>query len=125
MFAMAGTASPGPCLATSTAGCFRVGNNAEMHLSAQTSGPYTGILMFGQASNQTDVTFNGNGPIYDMSGAMYFPSAHVDFRNGISTTNDCTLIVAYSMQIEHGNGTLDNTCSAYGGSPIMTISIAE
>jgi hypothetical protein len=125
LFAFAGTAGPGPCTPAATAGCMMVGNNAEMHLSAQTSGPYNGILMFQEPSNQTDLSLTGNGPIYDLSGAMYFPTAHVNFRNGISTTNDCTLIVAYTLDIDHGNGALDNTCSAYGGSPILTVALAE
>jgi Flp pilus assembly protein TadG len=125
MIYLAGTASTGPCTAAATAGCINVGNGAEFHLSAQTSGPYNGILFFQDPANQLNAEFDGNNPIYDLSGAMYFPNADVSFRNGMNATNDCMLFVARSLLINNGNGSFSNVCSSYGGSPIMTVSLAE
>jgi Flp pilus assembly protein TadG len=121
----AGTAATGGCTATATAGCIDVANSATFNLSAPTSGTYNGILMFQEATDQLNATFDGNNPIYNLSGAMYFPNADVSFRNGLNATNDCMLFVARSLLIEHGNGSFSNVCSAYGGSPILTVSIAE
>ena len=121
----AGAAATGACLPTSPAGCITVDNNADIALSAQTSGAHNGILMFQDPLNHLNAWFRGNNPTYNLSGAMYFPGADVSFRNGLGGTNDCTLFVARTLDIDHGNGSFSNTCSAYGGSPILTVSIAE
>jgi hypothetical protein len=125
MFYLAGTAATGDCLSTSTAGCFNIANNATFNLSAQTSGPYTGILMFQAATDHLNAQFDGNNPYYNLSGAMYFPGADVSFRNGLGASNDCMLFVARSLHIDNGNGSFSNVCAAYGGSPILTVSMAE
>lgn len=121
----AGTAGVGTCSLTSTVGCMAVGNNATMTLSAPTTGAYDSILFWQAPTNQTTVSFTGNNPTYSFTGALYFPNNHVDFRNGLSGTNDCTLLVAYSLDIDHGLGTFSNRCSAYSGSPFLTVSMAE
>jgi Flp pilus assembly protein TadG len=122
-----GTAPTGPCLDSppSPAGCFDIGNNATVTLSAPTSGTYTAMLIWQASTDQLNASFMGNNPVYDMSGAMYFPNADVTFRNGLSGTNDCTLFVTRSLSIDHGTGGFSNTCSAYGGSPILSVSVAE
>ena len=125
MFYMAVTASTGNCTAASTAGCMNIANSAEFHLTAQTSGAYSGILMYQAPTNHLNASFDGNNPIYDLSGAMYFPGADVSFRNGLGASNDCTLFIARSITIENGNGSFSNAWSAYGGSPVLTVSLAE
>jgi hypothetical protein len=125
MFYFAGTAPTGPCTLAAPAGCIDIANRATFHLSAPTSGPYTGILFFQDRNNQLNASFSGNNPTYDLSGAMYFPGADVDFRNGLGFTNDCTLFVARSLDIDNGNGSFTNTCAAFGGSPILTVAITE
>ena len=113
------------CSASAAAGCFNIGNSTEWHLSAPTSGTYRAILMYQDPNDHLPAQFDGNNPIYDLSGAMYFPHADVTFRNGLGATNDCTLFVAQSILINNGNGTFSNACTAYGGSPILTITIVE
>ena len=125
MIYLAGAAATGPCTAAAIAGCFNIGNFATFNLSAQTSGPYSGILFFQDPANHLNAEFDGNNPTYNLSGAMYFPGADVSFRNGLGATNDCMLFVARSLLIQNGNGSFSNVCSAYGGSPILTVSIAE
>jgi Flp pilus assembly protein TadG len=122
-----GTAPTGPCSDSplSPAGCFDIGNSATVTLSAPTSGTYTAMLIWQASTDQLNASFMGNNPTYDMSGAMYFPNADVTFRNGLSGTNDCTLFVTRSLSIDHGTGSFSNTCSAYGGSPILAVSVAE
>jgi len=120
-----GTAAAGPCLSTSTAGCYAINNHATWTLSAPTSGTYTGILMYQDASDQLTANFDGNNPSYNLQGAMYFPSAEVTFRNGLGATNDCTLFIVKYLLINNGNGSFSNACSAFGGSPVLTVRIVE
>jgi hypothetical protein len=104
-------------------GCINIPNGGDITWSAQTSGPYTGILFFQSRTNQISATFNNTGN-YNMSGAMYFPVASVSYGNA-GTSNDCTLLVAQTLTIGGGNSTFSNTCSAYGGAPFLTVTLAE
>jgi len=119
------TVTGSTCDSSSAAGCFNIGNNANWTLSAPTSGTYRAILMYQDSHDQLPALFDGNSPTYNLSGAMYFPKADVSFRNGMNSTNDCTLFVAQSILINNGNGSFSNACSAYGGSPILTVTIVE
>ncbi len=56
---------------------------------------------------------------------MYFPEAALTMKNGNGVTNDCALIVAKTVDIQN-NTNLSNACTGYGGgSPLLTVSIAE
>jgi hypothetical protein len=125
MFYFAGTAAQADCRANRPAGCISVGNHSTWSVSAQTTGPYRGILFFQSPTNQLDAQFDGNNPTYDLSGVLYFPQAAVTFRNGINATNDCTLFVALTILINNGTGSFNNACSAYGGSPLLTVTVGE
>jgi Putative Flp pilus-assembly TadE/G-like len=125
MWFFAGSAATAPCAAGAPAGCINVANSATFNLSAMTSGPYNGILMFQARANHLNAEFDGNNPIYNLSGAMYFPGADVSFRNGLNATNDCMLFVTRTLLVNNGNGLFDNTCAAYGGSPVLSIAVAE
>ena len=83
------------------------------------------VLIWQNAADQLNASFTGNNPNYSFSGAMYFPNADVSFRNGLSASNDCTVFVTRTLSIDHGSGNFSNACSAYGGSPILTIAMAE
>ena len=127
-FYLDGVNGPGSCSLSplTPAGCINIPNGAEINLSAQTSGPYEGILFFQARTNQTDVFFKNTGD-YDLSGAMYFPSANVSYGNS-GASNDCTLFVSNTLELGSGGGgsmDFDNTCSAYGGSPILAVTLAE
>jgi hypothetical protein len=105
----AGTAATAAnCTTTSTAGCIDVANNANVTLSAQTTGPYTALLMWQNSANLMNATFNGNNPTYNLKGAMYFPRANVSFNNGLNAANDCMLFVAWTLKLDNGNGNLSN-----------------
>lgn len=105
-------------------GQINVQNGALMRLNAQTSGPYNGILFYQDRSNSNPATFANGSATYDLSGAMYFPSADVEFGNG-GGSNNCALFVARNLSLGNGQNNFSNTCSNYGGSPILTVSLAE
>ena len=124
LIVLAGTAPTGPCGVGAIAGCFDAGQNTRITLTAQTSGPYSGIVLFQDRTNHLDFNFN-NSVEFNLQGAVYLPGADVSFRNGFTGSNDCTLMIARSFLINNGNGLFSNTCSAFGGSPILTVTIAE
>jgi hypothetical protein len=99
-------------------------NGTTMRLNAMTSGPYNGILFWQDASDSLPSRFRNGSATYDLSGALYFPSADLEFGNG-GGTNDCSLIVANSLTLGNGQNMFSNTCDHYGGSPLQTISLAE
>ncbi len=99
-------------------------NNLTIRVVAPTSGRYPGIGIYQPASNTSPININ-NSTSFDITGALYAPTADVSIRNGLDSTSDCVLIVAWTLLIENGNGQMGNACSAYGGTPLQTVSIAE
>lgn len=102
-------------------------NFVTMDLSAPTSGTYSGILFYQDRANSSDVVLSkNNGDKVSLSGAMYFPSADVEMKNNnnVGLANDCTLIIAKSLLMGN-NSVMSNTCSAFFGSPLTTVAMAE
>jgi hypothetical protein len=116
--------SAGVLIYLTGAGQITIPNGIDMTLNAMTSGPYTGILFYQDPTDTNAATIrNGSGTL-NLSGAMYFPTASLEIGNA-GNSNDCSLIVANSLSLGNGNSTFANTCSQYGGSPILTVTIAE
>ncbi len=99
-------------------------NHNSLTLTAPTSGLFPGIALYQPATNANPISFENNST-FNVTGAVYAPSADVSFRNGLSASSDCVLIVVRSMGVVNGNGALNNQCSAYGGSPLLAVSLAE
>jgi hypothetical protein len=101
-------------------------NDPVVTLSAPTSGAYTGILFYQDRANTSDAILGKNSGEVTLSGAMYFPAAAVTTakNNGGVVQNDCTVFVANSIFMMN-NGDFANACTAYGGSPASTPSLAE
>lgn len=101
-------------------------NHLTMNLSAPTSGTYKGILFFQARGNTRAANLaKNNSDNMTLSGALYFPSASVAVKNNNGTSsNDCTLIVAQSLELAN-NSTFSNACTGFGGSLIQTAALAE
>lgn len=101
-------------------GSFDNANGGVLDLSAPTSGPYSGLLMYSDrhSSNSSDVVrFNGNLDA-KLQGALYFPTQKLDFRGGADFSSDCLHIIADQVEFS-GNSTLTNkNCGAAGVNPI-------
>ena len=74
--------------------------DAQVNLSAITTGPFSGILFYQdqrapsmQGNNLIESTFNGSAAI-NLLGAMYFPKQEVVFSGGVSGSAGCLQIVA-------------------------------
>src|SRR5690606_2500516 len=63
--------------------------NAEINLSAATSGTYAGVLMYGDRDQgDADHIFNGTADSL-MTGALYFPTQSVTHNGNFSGVNGC------------------------------------
>jgi len=103
-----------------------LGNHDTINLSAPTatSDPYNGIAWFFDRANANPISVANNTDV-NITGAFYAKSAAVDLGNHIGNAGDCSLIVVGALTLNNGNGQLSNTCSGFGGSPILTVSVAE
>jgi hypothetical protein len=101
-------------------------NHVTVNLSAPTSGTYKGILFYQERGNTNPATLSkNNAQGMTLSGALYFPDAHLSMKNNNGVVvNDCTVIVARTIDFNN-NSEFGNPCSAYGGSPLMTVTLAE
>jgi hypothetical protein len=106
-----------------------VSNFVELDITAPTTGPYIGILFYQDRGTPigTPAVFGFNITKLAVRGAFYFPTANIQMKNEntVPTTNPCTLIVAWAIEVDVAQFTLDNVCSIFGGSPLLTVSLAE
>jgi hypothetical protein len=88
----------------------QMNGNAQVNLSAPTSGPYAGILFFGDrdaagGSNK----LNGN-LASNMTGNVYFPTQEVTYQGNFTGVNGCMHIVADTV-VWTGNATVNVDCA--------------
>src|SRR5262249_4613288 len=77
------TSSTGSNYATAT-----INGDASVNLTAPSSGPTAGIVMFGDRHMPVDTTFKFNGgSSQNFTGAIYVPKGAVNFAGGANTTN--------------------------------------
>jgi Flp pilus assembly protein TadG len=93
---------------------------ANINLSAPTSGPTAGIVLFGDRNTPIPPTVNQyytenltGGLNQTLSGVTYFPKAAVNFAGNSSSFNGCAQIVADTVQLSGTSGLAVN-CQSYG-----------
>lgn len=90
-----------------------VNGSATMTLSAPTSGPYAGMLFWGDNQNAfSTINFNGNAAS-SLTGVIYFPSASTAFAGSFSGTNGCLRIAARRISVS-GSMTMNSECTFAG-----------
>lgn len=103
------TSSTGQNWATAT-----INGNATVNLSAPTSGPMQGIVMFGDRAMPTGTAFKLNGgSSQTFGGAIYLPKAALTYTGSSASSNGCTQIIADTITFS-GNSSVENECSSYG-----------
>lgn len=96
-------------------GMFDNANGGSVNLTANPTGDYAGVLMYGDRntmSRYTDIKINGNiDSVFE--GALYFPNNDLTFVGGSSADSDCTLLIADSVTFS-GNSRLAANCDELG-----------
>jgi hypothetical protein len=87
---------------------------STVKLSAATTGPYSGLLFFGdrEDTGATKNNFNGTADS-ELTGAIYFASQDVQFLGNFSGADGCTQIVGLTVEWT-GNANVSKDCTAHG-----------
>jgi Putative Flp pilus-assembly TadE/G-like len=95
-----------------------INGGANVNLTAPTTGPTAGIVIFADRNTPTSKTFklNGGSTQY-FGGAIYTSTAALDFTGGSGSTTSCTQIVARTVTFS-GNANLALNCAGSGVKPL-------
>ena len=102
-------------------------SNANINLTAPTTGPTAGMVIFGDRNMPIGTAFKmAGGDTQSLSGAIYLPKAALSYAGGSGASNGCTQIVADTLNWT-GNSSLSLNCSGYPTKPIgsTTASLVE
>jgi hypothetical protein len=117
------TSSKGSNYATAT-----INGGATVNLSAPTSGPLAGIVMFGDRSMPVGTTFKlDGGSTQEISGAVYLPKAATEYAGGANTAiPTCTQLISDTITFT-GSSNFAINCGSQGTKPIgsMTARLVE
>ena len=101
-------------------------NKVDVALQGSTSGVYKGIVFYQDRANTHQAQLAKNTGPWNIEGVMYFPSATIEMKNAnFAASNQCGLIVAGAVDMDKPNLVFDARCGGFGGSPILSVSIAE
>lgn len=91
-----------------------INGNAELDLTAPTSGTYEGVLMhYDSRAPNAGHTINGNS-FSKFEGAFYFPSQNLTFNGNSEMDTNCIQLVALRLTFS-GNTFINNECPTDGG----------
>ncbi|MBI1867203.1 MAG: hypothetical protein HYS06_02730 [Methylocystis sp.] len=92
----------------------KVASNANVNLTAPTTGPTAGIVIFGDRNMPVGTSFQFNGgAAQSFGGAIYAPQGALDFVGGSSTGGGCTQLIGDTISFS-GNSSLQVNCNAAG-----------
>jgi Putative Flp pilus-assembly TadE/G-like len=102
-------------------GTVNFAGGASVNLTALTSGPTAGIVLFGDRNMPVGTGNNiQGGNTQTLSGVIYFQTGAVNYAGGASASNGCTQIVADSVSFV-GNSNLSLNCPQFGVAKIGAI----
>lgn len=93
-----------------------LGNNANVSVSAPTTGPTAGIVFFGSRTGTSTVIQGfANNTVLNLTGAVYFPNQIVNFNNNGTTaaTGGCTQVIGRVVRLSN-NVRLNANCNGTG-----------
>jgi hypothetical protein len=98
-------------------GSATINGNANVNLTAPTSGDTRGIVIFGDRRIPTGTTFKFNGGASQyLGGAIYVPTGAIQFSGGIGSGTSCTQIIGDTVTFT-GNSTVKIDCTHYETKP--------
>jgi Flp pilus assembly protein TadG len=97
-----------------------INGNANVNLTPMTYGPTRGMVVFADRNTpaSTSFKFNGGSNQY-FAGAVYVPSAAVQFSGGANATTTCTQVIGDTVTFT-GNSNLAIDCSQYNTRPFSS-----
>jgi Flp pilus assembly protein TadG len=99
-------------------GSATIGSNANITLTAPSSGPFKGIVMYGDRNMPVGTNFSlEGGGTQNFGGAIDLPKANLKFSGGNGTTTSCTQIIADTITFT-GSSNVQVNCAALGTSAI-------
>ncbi len=108
-------------------GSATIGSNANVTLTAPTSGTTQGIVMYGDRRMPVGTAFSlEGGGTQNFGGAIDLPKAALKFSGGNGTTTSCTQIIADTITFT-GSSNVQVNCAALGtiGIGVQTAQLAE
>lgn len=100
-----------------TWGSASISSNAIINLSAPTSGPTAGIVLFGDRAMPTGTAFKlTGGGTQQWTGAIYLPQADLTYAGGSSGGAGCTQIIANTVTFT-GTSNLSLSCAGMNIQP--------
>ena len=107
------TSSTGKNYATAS-----IASNANINLTAPTTGPTAGIVLFGDRNMPEGTTFKlSGGATQSFGGAIYLPKAALTYSGGSNGSTSCTQIIADTVTFT-GNSGMAINCNNLGTKPI-------
>jgi len=99
-------------------GTATINGGATVNLTAPTSGPTEGIVLFGDRNMPIGTTFKLNGGSTQvLQGATYLPKAAVQYSGGTGSSNTCAQVIGDTVSFT-GNSNLAINCPNMGTKPI-------
>ena len=91
---------------------------ANINLTAPTTGPTAGVVIFGDRGMPVGTSFRfiGGGSQF-LGGAIYVPKGNLEFAGGNGAGTSCTQIIADTIGLS-GNSNLKLDCTGVGTKPI-------
>ena len=94
-----------------------INGGATINLTAPTTGPTQGIVVFGDRKMPIGTQFKlTGGSTQYFGGAVYIPNGAISFSGGDGTSTSCTQVIGDTVSFT-GNSGLAVNCSSYGTKP--------
>jgi len=100
-----------------------INGNATLDLSAPTTGPYAGMLIFGDRDSGGTTVLNGTAASR-LTGAIYMPKRTVRYLGNYSGNDGCTQVVANRIEWS-GSTTVAVNCSKYGMEDVAALALVQ
>jgi hypothetical protein len=97
-----------------------INGGANINLTAPTTGPTAGIVIFGDRSMTVGTPFRFEGGSSQVfGGAVYVPAGDVKFAGGANSSTGCTQLIGNTITFV-GNANFSLNCSGMGTKPVAS-----
>ena len=90
-----------------------INGGADVDFTASTTGTYKGVLIYVDRDDSSSHLLNGGSSML-MTGAVYAPSANIDYNGSNDTAASCVQIVASQIALS-GNSAFSSACASATG----------